>query len=53
MCGTSGEGTSLSLQERKLLTEEWAKAVKTTKQHLMIQIGGAPLPDVLELVRWM
>ncbi|XP_051171670.1 N-acetylneuraminate lyase-like [Leptopilina boulardi] len=49
--GTSGEGTSLSLTERKLISEEWAKAVKKTKQHLMIQIGGAPLPDVLELAK--
>lgn len=49
--GTSGEGTSLSLVERKQLSEEWAKAVKITGQHLMIQIGGAPLPDVLELAR--
>lgn len=51
--GTSGEGTSLSLVERKQLSEEWAKAVKITGQHLMIQIGGAPLPDVLELVGWI
>ncbi|XP_043474589.1 N-acetylneuraminate lyase-like [Leptopilina heterotoma] len=49
--GTSGEGTSLSLIERKQISEEWAKAVKITGQHLMIQIGGAPLPDVLELAR--
>ncbi|XP_033225217.1 N-acetylneuraminate lyase-like [Belonocnema kinseyi] len=49
--GTTGEGTSLSLKERKLISEEWAKAVKKTKQHLMIQVGGAPLPDVLELAK--
>lgn len=48
--GTSGEGPSLTVNERKSLCEEWSKAVKTTKQHLMVQIGGAPLPDVLELV---
>ncbi|XP_020284476.1 N-acetylneuraminate lyase-like [Pseudomyrmex gracilis] len=49
--GTSGEGTSMSVAERKLVTESWVRAVKKTQQHLMIQIGGAPLPDVLELAR--
>ncbi|XP_076673604.1 N-acetylneuraminate lyase [Andrena cerasifolii] len=49
--GTTGEGTSMSVAERKLVAEAWAKAVKTTKQHLMVQIGGAPLPDVLELAK--
>ncbi|XP_024881133.1 N-acetylneuraminate lyase-like [Temnothorax curvispinosus] len=48
--GTSGEGMSISVAERKLVTEAWVKAVKETKQHLMIQVGGAPLPDVIELV---
>jgi N-acetylneuraminate lyase len=41
---------SMSVAERKLITKTWVKAVKKTKQHLMIQVGGAPLPDVIELV---
>ncbi|CAL1674738.1 unnamed protein product [Lasius platythorax] len=49
--GTSGEGMSMSVAERKLITEVWVKAAKSTKQHLMIQIGGAPLPDVIELAK--
>ena len=49
--GTSGEGTCMSTSERKLVAEAWATAVKTTKQHLMIQIGGTNLPDVLELAK--
>lgn len=40
----------MSISERKLVAEAWSDAVKTTKQHLMVQVGGAPLPDVLELV---
>lgn len=48
--GTTGEGMSMSVVERKLVTEAWVKATKNTKQHLMIQIGGAPFPDVIELV---
>ncbi|KAK9298538.1 hypothetical protein QLX08_008136 [Tetragonisca angustula] len=49
--GTSGEGPSMSTNERKLVAEAWANAVRTTKQHLMIQVGGASLPDVLELAK--
>ncbi|KAF3426694.1 hypothetical protein E2986_10684 [Frieseomelitta varia] len=49
--GTSGEGPSMSTSERKLVAEAWANAVRTTKQHLMIQVGGASLPDVLELAK--
>ncbi|XP_033216646.1 N-acetylneuraminate lyase-like isoform X2 [Belonocnema kinseyi] len=49
ICATSGEGPALSVPERKALTEEWMKAIKSTKLHLMVHIGGAPLPDVLEL----
>nr|XP_034174311.1 N-acetylneuraminate lyase-like [Osmia lignaria] len=49
--GTTGEGPSMSTSERKLVAEAWSNAVKTTKQHLMVQVGGAPLPDVLELAK--
>ncbi|KRT78489.1 hypothetical protein AMK59_8026, partial [Oryctes borbonicus] len=49
--GTTGEGMSQNVQERKLLAEKWVGVKKTTNQHMMIQIGGAPLPDVLELAR--
>lgn len=41
---------SMSVEERKAVTEAWVEAVKVTKQHLMVQVGGAPLPDVIELV---
>ncbi|KAL0119243.1 hypothetical protein PUN28_009672 [Cardiocondyla obscurior] len=49
--GTTGEAMSMSITERKLVAESWAEAVKETKQHLMIQVGGAPLPDVIELAK--
>ncbi|XP_017893357.1 N-acetylneuraminate lyase-like [Ceratina calcarata] len=49
--GTTGEGPSLSTNERKLVAEAWANAVRTTNQHLMIQVGGTNLPDVLELAK--
>ncbi|KAG5897842.1 hypothetical protein JTB14_011840 [Gonioctena quinquepunctata] len=46
-----GECMSMSISERKSALEEWANAVKTTKQHLMVQVGGCPLPDVIELAK--
>lgn len=49
--GTNGEGMSMSVAERKLVAETWIEAVKETKQHLMVQVGGAPLPDVIELAK--
>jgi len=49
--GTSGEGMSMTVQERKNLAEAWVSAVKSTKQHLMVQVGGCPLPDAQELAR--
>lgn len=48
--GTTGEGTSMNTEERKLVTEAWAQVCTQTQQHLMVQIGGACLPDVIELV---
>ncbi|XP_014219193.1 N-acetylneuraminate lyase-like [Copidosoma floridanum] len=47
--GTTGEGTSLTVSERKEVAETWAAAVRETKQLLMIQVGGLALKDVKEL----
>ncbi|KAK9876155.1 hypothetical protein WA026_011271 [Henosepilachna vigintioctopunctata] len=49
--GTTGEGPSLSKSERLEVAEEWRAATLNTKQHLMVQIGGAPLCDVVELAK--
>ncbi|KAI4466807.1 dihydrodipicolinate synthase [Holotrichia oblita] len=49
--GTTGEGMSQTVQERKILAEKWMEVKKVTNQHMMIQVGGAPLPDVLELAK--
>ncbi|KAG5874039.1 N-acetylneuraminate lyase [Gonioctena quinquepunctata] len=49
--GSTGEGMSLSISERKAVAEEWVKAVKPTKQHVMIQVGGCLFPHVLELAK--
>ncbi|XP_072378537.1 N-acetylneuraminate lyase-like [Diabrotica undecimpunctata] len=49
--GTSGEGVSMTVSERKAVVEVWAKVVRETKQHLMVQVGGCPLPDAIEMAR--
>jgi N-acetylneuraminate lyase len=48
--GTSGEGVSMTVDERKATTEAWAAAVKETKQILMVHVGGACLKDVQGMV---
>ncbi|KAJ8943004.1 hypothetical protein NQ318_008322 [Aromia moschata] len=45
-----GEGTSLTPEERKSLTEYWADICKEKNQFLMVQIGGAPLKSVVDMV---
>lgn len=47
--GTSGEGTAMSVYERKIVAEKWITCARDYNMHVMIQVGGAPLPDVLEL----
>lgn len=47
--GTSGEGTAMSVHERKIVAEKWITCARDYQMHVMIQVGGAPLPDVLEL----
>ncbi|XP_008211464.1 N-acetylneuraminate lyase-like [Nasonia vitripennis] len=49
VAGTYGQGTALSIEERKKLAEAWLSVVGKTKQHLMIHVGGASLRDVKEL----
>lgn len=47
--GTNGEGPLMSVDERKTNAEAWVDAAKETKQHVMVQVGGCPLPDVKKL----
>lgn len=41
---------SLTTNERIDLADAWADACEKYNQFLMVQIGGAPLKDVTELV---
>lgn len=43
---------SLTPAERMKVTEEWVRACEQTKQHLMVQVGGAPLKEVQDMVYW-
>ncbi|CAL7943933.1 unnamed protein product [Xylocopa violacea] len=49
--GTTGEGPTMNASERKSVAEAWTNTIKKTKQHLMVQVGGTSLPDVLDLAR--
>ncbi|XP_066481808.1 N-acetylneuraminate lyase isoform X2 [Tiliqua scincoides] len=43
--GTTGEGLSLSIQERKQLAEEWITKGKDKLDHVIIHVGALSLPE--------
>ncbi|KAG5887695.1 hypothetical protein JTB14_002016 [Gonioctena quinquepunctata] len=45
----AGEGMSLTVDERKQLLEFWHDICKEKNQFLMVQVGGAPLKNVIEM----
>lgn len=47
--GTTGEGPALRLDERLRLAEHWLQASRRHGLSMMLQIGGAALPDVLRM----
>ncbi|NXC36365.1 NPL lyase, partial [Campylorhamphus procurvoides] len=49
--GTTGEGLSLSIQERKQLAEEWMYQGKDKLDHVIIHVGALSLPESQELAR--
>lgn len=49
VCGTTGEGLSLSVPERKLVAARWAEVVKGTGLSLWVHVGANALPEVKEL----
>ncbi|XP_053688385.1 N-acetylneuraminate lyase-like [Sabethes cyaneus] len=49
--GTSGEGTLLTVEERIKVTDVWRKTCTENDMIIMVQIGGAPFPDVVTLAR--
>uniref|UniRef100_K7FG69 N-acetylneuraminate lyase n=1 Tax=Pelodiscus sinensis TaxID=13735 RepID=K7FG69_PELSI len=49
--GTTGEGLSLSTEERKQLAEAWVTKGKDKLDHVIIHVGALSLPETKELVR--
>lgn len=47
--GTSGEGMLLTAAERMAVTEAWQRSCTEHGITMMVQIGGAPFPDVVQL----
>ena len=46
---TTGEGTTLKVEERKRLTEEWFKVCRKYQLNIMVHIGGTTIAEVYEL----
>ncbi|KAJ3636821.1 hypothetical protein MTP99_000330 [Tenebrio molitor] len=46
-----GEGMSLTIRERINVTDAWTDVCEKHNLFLMVQIGGAPLKDVIELAK--
>lgn len=47
--GVVGEGPIMRVRERKANCEYWQRAAVRHNLMIMVQVGGAPLPDVLSL----
>uniref|UniRef100_A0A336MUX9 N-acetylneuraminate lyase n=1 Tax=Culicoides sonorensis TaxID=179676 RepID=A0A336MUX9_CULSO len=48
--GTTGEGMSMSVEERKSVAEKWFVETRRLNITMMVQIGGTTSADVFELV---
>jgi N-acetylneuraminate lyase len=51
ICGTTGEGLSMSVPERKLVAQRWTEVRAETALSLWIHVGALALPDACELAR--
>ncbi|XP_049572684.1 N-acetylneuraminate lyase [Syngnathus scovelli] len=49
--GTTGEGMSLSVAERKLLAEDWCRKAKGKMEQVILHVGCTSLKDSQELAR--
>lgn len=50
ICGTTGEGVSLSAEEKKQIINEWGKA-KSEKVKALFMLGGTSLKEMQDLAR--
>tara|TARA_R110002095_G_scaffold156646_1_gene136042 strand:+ start:2830 stop:3747 length:918 start_codon:yes stop_codon:yes gene_type:complete len=49
VCGSTGEGQSLSLKERMVLTERWVEAARPKGLEVIVQVGSNCQPDAVRL----
>uniref|UniRef100_A0A182TEK1 N-acetylneuraminate lyase n=1 Tax=Anopheles melas TaxID=34690 RepID=A0A182TEK1_9DIPT len=49
--GTTGEGMLMTTDERMLVTEAWQRSCQKHGITVMVQIGGAAYPDVVQLAQ--
>lgn len=47
--GFTGEGTTLSIEERKQLAETWFRVTRKHSLKMLLNIGGTAITDVYEL----
>lgn len=53
ICGSTGEGLSLTIEEKKLIAEAWANCVKGDKEFkVFLFVGGTCLADCVELAAY-
>lgn len=48
----TGEGLSLSVDEKKKLYEAWVNAARPLGLKIIVQVGGIPVPDIIELTHY-
>src|SRR5687767_10708972 len=52
ICGSTGEGVSLTMTEKKAMAEAWGRATKDDKDfRVMILLGGTCIEDCIDLAR--
>ncbi|XP_031554691.1 N-acetylneuraminate lyase-like [Actinia tenebrosa] len=51
VAGATGEGLSMTVQERKELAEKWMKVGNGKLKHIIIQVGATNLRDTIELAK--
>lgn len=47
--GMTGEGMTLTMDERKKLTEKWLEVTRKYELKMVVNIGGIDLPEIYEL----
>ncbi|CAN5240389.1 dihydrodipicolinate synthase family protein [soil metagenome] len=53
ICGSTGEGVSLTMQEKKDITMAWAECTKDDPEFkVMLLVGGTCIADCIELARY-